>query len=172
MAKKVEFTLGTKYPRKMYATDISNVMETILNENIIICSKVEMKGKTIKQFYSVSACCLIKHYETYDLLYCKFGCFGKTKCVVVADNIARRQLLTVKKGGFFFLYAIMVAKPYTDKEGKKRIVWRYYALAIQGWLTPNLLDVKKMPKNEDITEGKKESESLIDFIDEIKELGL
>lgn len=169
--------LGTKYPKKVKIPNIDTIVEHSENESVLFFGHINSKGKTFRQFWAIGAVVRVLRNETYDLLIIKFG--DHCRKVVVADNHARRQLLTVKSGEYAQIFGVAkaVRNKYTTKDGeyKDYIKYYFYALAIQGMFVPSLVEIKrKKMKIDDKTVAdydieNEENKSYIDFIDELKE---
>ena len=69
------------------------------------------------------------------------------------ENIARRQILTLKRGQPCQVWG--VCRYFTtditlNGLKTKGVKLGLYAKGIQGWYVPTMLDIRKMPRNEDI----------------------
>lgn len=76
--------------------------------------------------------------DKFDLVYIAFG--RTPHEIIVANNIPRRQLLTLKKGHLCEFYGKF--RFMTNKNGNKQIV--FYALGLMDWFTPIAADFKKV----------------------------
>lgn len=167
----IRTTLGTKYPKTIAIPNFDCSVEHIANGNLMLLGSVEYRNELYRQFVGFGRLTMIKHSENYDLVHVKFAHNEKSRVIVVSDNMARRQLLTCKKGWFMSVigYAKVRKSGYVkDKEYRRELKYMFYAEAIQGWFVPTLVDIKRNNYALDTTIVEEEKESYINFIDEIK----
>lgn len=95
----------------------------------------------------VGTCTKIIKGNDFDLCYINFGrSYGRE--IIVRDNHARRQLLTLKRGhltSFIGKFNI-----YTDKKGQLRVI--FYAIGFQDWYMPIAADFKELKKDSKTTD--------------------
>lgn len=145
-------------------------MECLFGETLMLFSKCIHNGKEYKPFYGIGIVYRVVRGEKKDFVYVRFGCFQnvKVRLVVVDHNHARRQTLTLKRGQCCQIYGI--SRYYTDYinlNGKrvKGIKLGLFATAINGWYVPTMLDIKKMPTNEDVVRPTDKEENLMENFD-------
>lgn len=173
--------LGTKYPKKVKVPDIDTIVEHSQDEMIFLMGHTNEYGKMFRDFMGIGRVRAILKRDTYDLLFIKFGRTMPTRKVVVADNRARRQLLTLKRGDFATVvgFAKAVRRKYTTKDGEYHdyITYFFYAEGIQDWYVPSMVDIKRKKvalgeeEMSDIEISEKEDSSILDFLEEIKGSG-
>ena len=121
-----------------------------------------------KLFWGIAKVIKVFKGDKFDVVNARFGIGGNTKIrpVMVFDNHARRQLLTIKQGQYAEFYGtaqVMVKKLEPQdtnyKEGEYRYLrqWNFAAYMIQGKYLPTSFDVKK--RNKEIASG----ETIDDF---------
>lgn len=95
----------------------------------------------------VGTCTKIVKGNDFDLCYINFGrSYGRE--IIVRDNHARRQLLTLKRGHLTtFLGKFNI---YTDKKGQLRVI--FYAVGFQDWYLPIAADFKQLKKDSNTTD--------------------
>lgn len=141
-------------------------MEHLANEALMLFSDAKYRGKKYRLFYGVGKVYRIARGEKQDYVYINFGIFHtkKPRLVVVYDNQARRQIMTLKRGQVCQVYGLCryIMSEVEFNNGQKKF-WRrlgLYASAIQGWYVPTMLDIKKMPTNNDIVPQSEKEEDL------------
>lgn len=150
----------------------SGYMEHTNEESLMFFSYAKHNKRSYRLFYGIGVVYRVVKGEKIDMVYINFGIFKsiKTRVVVTYDNHARRQLMTLKRGQVCQVYGL--CRYYkTDceinGEKKKGIRLGLYAKAILGWYVPTMLDIKKMPINEDLvnaTEGEKKLEETFEEV--------
>ena len=143
----------------------SGGMEHIFNESLMLFSYSKYKGKNYRLFYGIGIVYRVVRGDKQDLIYVNFGIFKnrKPRLVVAYDNHARRQTLTLKRGQICQVYGL--CRYYsTDiklngRKGKG-IRMGLYAKGILGWYVPTMLDIRKMPVNDDIVEPSEKEKDL------------
>lgn len=152
-------------------------MEYVFGESIMLFSHQMYHHKKYRPFYGIGKVIRIVKGEKADLLYVRFGIFETvhSRLVVVYENTARRQILTLKRGHCVQVYGMCryFTTEFTDvttKERKKRIRLGLYASSLIGWYVPTMMDVRKMPTNEDlVAPSEKEKEIQQTFEDVLNE---
>ena len=143
---------------------VAGTMEYLFGESLMLFGWQKYHGKKYRPFYGVGVVYRVVKGDKQDLVYIRFGPFNttKTRLVVVFHNHARRQILTLKRGQCCQVYG--VCRYFTtdiklnDKD-TKGLRLGLYATAIQGWYVPTMLDIRRLPTNEDLvapTEKEKE----------------
>ena len=123
-------------------------------------------------FYGIGTVYRVVKGEKNDLVYINFGIFRdrKTRLVVVYDNHARRQIMTLKRGQICQVYGICRYFA-TDVEinGIKAtgVKLGLYASGINGWYVPTMFDIRKMPTNEDLVEPTDKEKDLQETLDDV-----
>ena len=128
--------------------EYGGTMEYTKNESIMFFGSQNAKGKSYRSFYGIGVVYRIVKQEKQDLVYINFGILKhhRPRLVVVNDNHSRRQLLTLKRGQVCQVYGMSKIVDY----GEKKKLW-LLAKGLLGWYVPTLLDIKKMPPNEDFS---------------------
>lgn len=170
-----------KWSGKVYwLPNFDNTIHHAKDETLMFFGMEQLKGKEYRSFYGIGVVMRVVKGDKRDLIYINFGMrkYGKlsnrhTQLVVVEENRARRQLLTLKRGEVCQVYGI--SRYYgLDKEinGEiKRVVkLGLYAHALNGWYVPTLVDIKKMPKNEDLVNPSEWEEKFINEEEDILDI--
>ena len=151
----------------------SGQMEHLKDESLMLFSYSVHNKKRYRLFYGIGVVYRVVKGEKQDLVYINFGLFQEhqRRLVVVYENHARRQLLTLKRGQVCHVYG--VCRYYkTDVEVNgyktKGIKLGLYARAIMGWYVPTAFDLKKMPVNEDVVAASEKEEELIDLLTQLE----
>jgi len=153
----------------------SGTMEHLQDESLMLFSYSYHNKKRYRLFYGIGKVYRVVRGERQDLIYMNFGIFKdkKTRLVVVFDNHARRQIMTLKRGQVCQVYGL--CRYFTTTINLKGIETKgvrlgLYAYAINGWYVPTVLDIRKMPVNADLvapTEKEEEiQETFEDVLDE------
>lgn len=134
---------------------MNDKIECVAGESLLFFGKSKLGFKNYRIFYGIGKVYRVVKGDKQDLIYINFSVFGKhnTRLVVAYDNHPRRQVLTLKRGQICHVYGI--SRYYTtDLEingvKKKRVRLGLYACALQGWYVPSMMDIKKMPVNDDL----------------------
>lgn len=150
----------------------SGKMECIRNESIMLFSYGFINNKTYRLFYGIGIVYRVVKMEKQDLVYVNFGIFRnvKTRCIVAYDNQARRQILTLKRGQVCQIYGL--CRYYTSDamikgEKKKGLRLGLYAKGISGWYTPTMIDLKRLPPNEDLASPTEKEIELVETFDDV-----
>lgn len=151
---------------------IQGGLKTLVGESLVLFTTNTYRHKRYQAFYGVGIVYRVVRGEKNDLLYVRFGTFQnvKTRLVVVFHNQARRQLLTLKRGQPCQIYG--VSRTFSTKiklNGQERIGAKLglYAMAINGWYVPTTLEIRKMPKNEDLVEPTEKEKNLLEDFDKL-----
>lgn len=147
-------------------------MEYMLGESLMLFGKQKYHGKYYRPFYGVGVVYRVVKGDKQDLVYVRFGCFQNVKhrLIVVYHNHARRQILTLKRGQCCQVYGI--CRTYTtditlNGEKAKGVKLGLYAIAINGWYVPTMLDIKRLPTNDDLVEMSEKEKDLAQTFDDI-----
>lgn len=127
-------------------------------------------GMPYQTFYGIGVVYKIIKMEKKDLVYVRFSSLPnrQMRMIVLYKNHARRQLATLKRGQICQVYGTCVH--YESKvKGKKYPVHRLglFAEGIIGWYVPTMLDIKKIPVNDDIEPPSSEEENLTQDLDSV-----
>ena len=138
-------------------------VESFKDESIILMGYASYKGRKQRLFYGVGVVYRVVKGDKVDMVYINFGMFPNhtTRVVFVYENHARRQILTLKKGQVCHVYGM--ARYYRvkyDNGTKEAIKLGIYARALQGWYVPTMLDIKRLPINDDIVSPSESEEDL------------
>ena len=133
----------------------SGEMEYLFGESLMLFGWQKYRGKKYRPFYGIGVVYRVVKGGKQDLIYIRFGPFNttKTRLVVAYHNHARRQILTLKRGQCCQVYGVCRYFSTNIKlNGKdtKGLRLGLYATAIQGWYVPTMLDIRKLPINEDL----------------------
>lgn len=135
----------------------SGSMEHTKDESLMMFSYSMHNKKRYRLFYGIGVVYRVVKGDKQDLIYINFGMFREhqTRLVVAYENNARRQILTLKRGQVCQVYG--VCRYFTTEielNGKKTkgVKLGLYARAIQGWYVPTMIDLKKMPINDNLEE--------------------
>lgn len=141
-------------------------------ESIVLFSHSRVSRKKCKIFFGIGIVYRVVKGEKCDLVYINFGLFPtqKPRLVVVFENHARRQLITLKRGQVCSVYGL--ARFYERKKEQdgvetKDLKFGLYAKAIQGWYVPTMFDIRKMPTNEDVVNPTEKEENLMDTFEDV-----
>lgn len=173
---RMKVTLGKKNPKDFYIPDYDALMESSKGESIMFFSYHTFHNKKFRQFYGVGTVYRIARGEKYDFVYINFGIepTHKLTMVSVIDNKARRQILTLKRGQICQVYGVSCKanNTYKKEDGTyaKRLVNVYYAKGLNGWYVPTMLDIKKLPKNEDLVETSDNEDEYVNNTEDILDL--
>ena len=150
----------------------AGTMEYLYGESLMLFGWQKYHGKKYRPFYGIGVVYRVVKGEKQDLVYVRFGPFNttKTRLVVVYHNHARRQILTLKRGQCCQVYG--VCRYFTTDiklNGKdtKGLKLGLYATAIQGWYVPTMLDIRRLPTNEDIVEPTQNEKQYLENMDEL-----
>jgi len=167
--------VGIKKEEPYIAPTFSGTMEHLKDESLMLYSYSMHNKKRYRLFYGIGKVYRVVRGDKQDLIYINFGGFRehKTRLVVAYDNHARRQTLTLKRGQIAQVYGVCrLFQQETTVNGvkAKRIRLGLYAMGLLGWYVPTMLDIKKMPINEDLeTPTEKEEEIQQTFEDVLNE---
>ena len=154
---------------------INGTMEHTKDESLMLFAYSTHNNKKYRLFYGIGIVYRVVKGDKQDLIYVNFGAFPthKTRLVVAYDNHARRQILTLKRGQVCQVYGICRYFT-TDIEingvKSKGVRLGLYAKGIQGWYVPTMLDIRRLPVNDDLVEpSEKEQELQQTFEDVLNE---
>ena len=143
----------------------TGTMEHTKDESLMLFSYSMYDNKKYRPFYGIGVVYRVVKGEKSDLIYINFGLFKehKTRIVVAYENHARRQILTLKRGQVCQVYG-MCRYFITDIEingvKSKGVRLGLYAKGIQGWYVPTMLDIKRLPINDDLVSPSEKEEDL------------
>lgn len=154
---------------------ISNEVYCLFGESLILMPEVKnTNGRKYRPFYGIGIVYRVVRGESQDLIYIKFGALPtvKTRVVYVYDNHSRRQLLTLKRGQCCQIFGM--ARYYSTKitlNGKetKGTHIGLYAKGVNGWYVPTMMDIRKMPSNEDLVPPTDKEKDLQKTLEEVLE---
>lgn len=123
-------------------------------------SNIEIIGRPKSKYYQFKGdgqVIKISRGEKMDIIDVKFGMLNKIRHIVVINSLARRQILTLKKGqwGHFYGQAKLVSFPTKDRKHMYP-QWCFSAYIVQGYYVPKMFDVKKL--EEDINNGEEKEQ--------------
>ena len=132
-------------------------IQNIHGETLMLFESARYKGKTYRHFFGIGKVFRVVKGDHQDLVYIRFGALEtfRPRLVIVYDNHARRQVLMLKRGNYVELFGLcrVFTKHYVDKttgEQKKTTKMGLYAIGFNAWYLPTMMDVRKLPTNEDI----------------------
>lgn len=169
---KVKLELDSANEEEIIKPTIAGKMEHIKNESLMLFGYIRDNGRNYRMFYGIGVVYRVVKGERCDLIYINFGIFKtqKPRLVVAYDNHARRQTMTLKRGQVCQVYGLcktFMTEFEMDEEKRKGIRMGLYAKAINGWYVPTMLDIRKMPKNEDLTDPSEKEEQLMDKFEDV-----
>ena len=170
--KELKKEAGIKNEEPYIVPTINGTMEHTKDESLMLFSSSLHNNKKYRAFYGIGVVYRVVKGDKQDLIYINFGLFPthKTRVVVAYDNHARRQTLTLKRGQVCQVYG-MCRYYSTDVEingiKSKGVRLGLYAKGIQGWYVPTMLDIRKMPTNEDLVAPTEKEEELGKTFEEV-----
>ena len=155
--RKLKKEMGIETNQPYVMPTFTGTMEHTKDEALMLFSYSYQNKQKIRPFYGVGVVYRVVKGNKNDLVYINFGLFphNKPRLVVVYDNHSRRQLLTLKRGQVCQVYGIcryFVENVEVNGVKAKGVKLGLFAKGIQGWYVPTMLDIKKLPINEDIAE--------------------
>lgn len=154
---------------------LNGEMQCLYGETLMLFENSRYRGKNYRPFYGIGVVYRVVKGDKQDLVYIRFGCFPnvKIRLVVVFHNHARRQILTLKRGQCCQVYGMcrnFQTKINLNGQETQGVKLGLYAIAIQGWYVPTMLDIRKLPTNEDLSSPtEKETELQQTFEDVLNE---
>ena len=166
---KKELNKANEEEAKTYS---AKILTHISNESVVLFSHTKYSDKRYRLFYGIGVVYRVVKGEKCDLVYINFGLMKnrKPRLVVVFDNHARRQLITLKRGQVCNVYGLArfyEHKKQVDGKETKSLKFGLYAKALQGWYVPTSFDIKKMPVNEDLVDPSEKEENLMNEFDDV-----
>ena len=148
--------------------------QNLYGESLLFFNTQKLHDKKYRQFYGIGKVFRVVKGEKQDLIYVRFSVLptAKIRLVVAYDNHARRQVLTLKRGQVCQIYG--VSREFTTdfispetQEKKKVVRLGLYASGILGWYVPTMIDIKRMPINEDLVAPSEKEEEMQDKFEEV-----
>lgn len=173
MKKRVSEELKTVNEESILVPTFTQDLEGVAGESILLFGKAKKGRKVYRLFYGLGVVYRVVKGERNDLIYINFGLFSNlnTRLVVAYDNIARRQVLTLKRGHVCQVWGVCsyYNTEFQTKDGEKRKRLRLglFAKGIIDWYVPTMMDTRKMPTNEDIEQPTDKEEALQEIFDDI-----
>lgn len=163
--RELKKELGLPSNEPYIIPSFSGTMEHLKDESFMIFGASYHKHKKYYLFYGIGIVYRVVKGDKQDLVYINFGIFKerRTRLVVVYENHARRQLLTLKRGQVCQVYGIcrfFTQKICVNGTMANGVRLGLYAQAIQGWYVPTMMDIKKLPINEDLVEPTEKEKEL------------
>lgn len=151
---------------------LNGIIEHTNEESLMFFSYSKHNDKHYRLFYGIGIVYRVVKGEKIDMVYINFGIFKsiKTRVVVTYDNHARRQLMTLKRGQVCQVYGLCryyQTECEINGEKKKGLRLGLYAKGILGWYVPTMMDIKKMPINEDLVKMTENEEQLEETFDQV-----
>lgn len=171
MSNVVEMKLGKWSKKKVLVPNAGSCMEAESGKSLFWfgCYKENKETGIYRKFFGVGKVYRVAHSEKFDLVYMQFGVDEALTVVLVYENRARRQTLTLKRGQYADVYGFGCYNLFKVKGGKKVRFWRYFGLALKPWYVPTQIDIKRNDLEKDI-EKTTENENEIYNGDEILEM--
>ena len=149
-------------------------MEHLKDELLMLFGYSWNNGKRYRLFYGVGIVYRIVKGDKYDFVLMNFGLFKgkKLRKIVIFENHARRQLLTLKKGQMAQVVGICrYGVIDIELKGKPALGQKLflYGKALQGWYVPTMLDIRRLPINEDLVEPTEKEEKEMEQYEDILE---
>ena len=163
----------TANERTLINPTLNGNMEHLKDESLMLFGYCTNNGKKYRLYYGIGRVYRVVKGDKMDMVYINFGLFRghMTRVVVVHDNQARRQTLTLKRGQMCQVYGLCryYQTKVKNKKGEEVSGTRLglYATAIQGWYVPTMLDIRRLPKNEDIVSPSQNEERFMDNMDDL-----
>lgn len=144
---------------------LSGTMEHLKDESLMLYSYSMHNKKRYRLFYGIGVVYRVVKGDKQDLIYINFGMFREhpRRLVVAYENHARRQVMTLKRGQVCQVYGVcryIMTEFELNGKKQKGIRLGLYARAINGWYVPTMLDIRKMPVNEDLVAPSEKEEEL------------
>ena len=158
MGKRVN--LGNQNSTEFMVPNTSNITRCFKQETIFVFGS-SVGTTNYRWCLGVGRVCKIKQGENFDLLYLNFGKFKRE--IIVQNNHARRQLLTLKCGQLSTFYGKF--KYYKNEKGETKCI--FYAIGLQAWYVPKALDIKRMDLETYERIQLEQEKSMINLIDEL-----
>lgn len=155
---RVKVKLGKWNNQSYMLPDYGGTMEHMKGESLMLFGWETYKQKKFRPFYGIGIVYRVVKGDKSDLVYINFGMFSehRTRVVVVIDNHSRRQILTLKRGQVCQVYGVCRfytrKKPLENGEVQKEVDLLMFAKGLNGWYVPTMLDIKKMPINDNLVE--------------------
>ena len=148
-------------------------IEHLKDESLMLFSYSTQKGLRYRLFYGLGVVYRVVKGEKNDIVYINFGIIQEhpRRLVMVYDNHARRQLMTLKRGQICQVYGICrYYKTDINVKGKadKGIRLCLIARGILGWYVPTMVDIRKMPVNDDIVAPSEKETEILDLLGDLE----
>ena len=148
--------------------------ECLYRETLTLYGWQKYRGKSYRPFYGVGVVYRVVKGENNDLVYVRFGCFPhiRRRVIVAFHNHARRQTLALKRGQCCQVYGVCryYTTEFVDKETqekKKQVRLGLYAISINAWYVPTMIDIRRLPKNEDVVDPTDNEKKLFETFDDV-----
>lgn len=175
---KVKVNLGKWNTKEYLLPDYDSTMQCLKGESLMLYGWDELREKKYRPFFGIGIVRKIVKGEKGDMVYINFGMSIRHfhRKVYVYENHARRQILTLKKGQVCMIYGVCLyqtRKRTINGERKKVLDVVLFATGMQGWYVPTMVDIRKMPTNDEILnpneEEFEEEEIAKDILDQFME---
>lgn len=174
MAQSIKYKLG-KFKRHTFVVpDLNGIMEHTIGESLMLFGLSKLNEKNYRQVYGVGRIYRISKGEKFDVVYMGYGLSRKWRKIIVMDNFARRQIMTLKKGHIasFYGYSKMYAHNYKGKDGlvKTKQVFMLFALGFLDWYVPRQVEIDRdYADNEDVkVMSGREEKYMENFLDQFE----
>ena len=149
----------------------TKLLTHIPNESVVLFSHTKYSDKRYRLFYGIGIVYRVVKGEKCDLIYINFGLLKtrKPRLVVVFENHARRQIMTLKRGQVAQVYGLArfyEMKKQVDGKEQKSLKFGLYAKGLQGWYVPKSFDINKL-NNEDLVEPTEKEKDLMNEFEDV-----
>ena len=170
--KELKKEMGIAKEDSYVVPTFTGTMEHTKDESLMLFSYSMYNKKKYRPFYGIGVVYRVVKGEKFDLIYINFGLFKehKTRLVVAYENHARRQIMTLKRGQVCQVYGMcryFTTEVEVNGVKSKGVRLGLYAKAIQGWYVPTMLDIRKMPTNEDLVAPSEKEEEVQKTFEEV-----
>ena len=169
IGQSIRIGIGKYKSQEFVVPELSGIVEHIRGETLMHFGVCKINKINYRQVWGVGRVRRISKGDKFDLVYISFGIEHKWKRIIVIDNFARRQIMTLKRGQICQVYGVCRYFTTDVKLKGQQVKGQrlgLYAKGIQGWYVPKVMDIINVDPN-DVEELTKENESKIDFIDKL-----
>ena len=136
-------------------------------ESLMLYGNYAYKGYKYRQFSGIGIVYGIAKGDICDFVRIQFGVHNDSthyRTICIYKSMARRQILTLKRGQPCQVYGVVIykKKEYVDDKGETQTRYEeiLYAKGLNGWYVPTLKDTRSMERNEHIVNPSAFEESI------------